>query len=361
MSGENTAVVEAVSGSKGTTENTAVATDFNDSAFFDDENIAENDLMGFEDDSSSEGDTEGNTEPKQSTSENTGTDGSLDNSSEGKENQDAGKEGTEKEGEKAGDQEEGKPPKGFVPHQALNQERVRRQELSRENAELKARLLEQEQAKMKDLPQDFQFKSEEELAELMEEDPVEALVYIRQEQKALLAKSQSEKTQQLESELKAETEYLVNSAWEDMRESIPELFDEKTSADFNSKLTDHAIKSGGFKKYDLSLLTSPATKVLTPDGRIQVLGPAAANITKLISNSYKSSSSDNIRQEIESQLREEITKDLISKFKSSGGKFDFKTLEQAPSRGKKDFSTPVHEDDWMELSDDEEERLLMGN
>ena len=38
MSGENTAAVETAPGPEGTTENTAVETDFNDSAFFDDEN-----------------------------------------------------------------------------------------------------------------------------------------------------------------------------------------------------------------------------------------------------------------------------------------------------------------------------------
>lgn len=359
MSGENTAAVGTQKDTDTTAENITAESDFNESAFFEDENISEDELMGTEETSesdSSKEESEENSESEQSASEeNAGTDDSSDKEDSEETNQEEENEEVNKEGD------EDKPPKGFVPHQALNQERVRRQELARENADLKARLLEQEQAKLKDLPKEFEFKSEEELAELMEEDPTAALAYIRQEQKAFFARNQSDRAQQIESELKVETEYLVNSAWEDMQESIPELFDPKSSNDYNNKLTDFAVKNGGFKKTDLALLTNPETRFLTPDGQVQIFGPIAAGITKMINNSFKASDSTDLRKEIETELRQQITQDLISKFKSSGGSPDFKSLEQAPSRGKEVSSAPASEDDWMSLSDEEEERLLRNN
>lgn len=344
----------------------------NDGGFFADESVSDAELMGGENNLTSgeennlttSGDGIKNSEDYSSTSEeSSGTDGSSG---------DLEKKDSRGDDSKDGDDEQlksnFKPPKGFVPYQALSEERKARQAAARENIILKQQILENRNNDTgydySGLSSDFQFKSDEELEELMEVDPASALKYVRQEQVAFSLQKQmmedDQKREEIERELVDNGQFLIDSAWEDIKESVPDLFSENREQ-VTKDLCTFASQYGGLSAQSLSVLTDPSTVLVLADGSRHVLGSMAADLTRFIHNTHitiNNSSPDEIRMQAEKELKPKIAHELMSKFTSPED--SFKSLDSLPGNVQEMQNGIFSEDDWSRLSPEEQDKLLRG-
>lgn len=265
----------------------------------------------------------------------------------------------------AGAQE--KPPKGYVPLQALREERHARQALQEESAlllnqaqELQARLQAAEniirtmQEEGKQIPrpkgvEDFRELSETEFEELMEEDPAQAMKYLHQLEK------HREQTKQI-NEIKAKENAIIQQSYQMAMEQAPEIF---SDPQYHTTLIDCATEAGIPKAY-LAALTNPNTRLLLSDGVSEViLGPAAAGITLLIDRYYKAL--NNTRQQ-ETKLREnikkEVAKELLQKLKTEGG---FKNLDMlSTAQGETDNTKGMFTEETYARMSPEQRRAALG-
>lgn len=278
-------------------------------------------------------------EPEEATGEPSGTEESAAASQptdEKKPEEEASKEGPVEEasGDKPEEKKPEKPPAGYVPHAALHEQRMLRQELSQEVAELRQELAD---IKGKDLKPDkdaFKVLSDEEFDELAEEDPAEAVKYERQlnkhlrEQEAIDAKNKASEDQYRQDQA------IINQSIERMEKAVPGLYEEGSPV--NQELGQFAIENG-FDPDFLGAMTSPSTLILPPKAKNAVLlGDGAAGLVSMI---YKLRSAikvndpealrAQIKTEIEKELTETITKQLMAKFKSQTG-MEFKSIGDVP-------------------------------
>ncbi len=235
-----------------------------------------------------------------------------------------------------------KPPKGYVPLEALHEARG-------ENRYLKERLSALEQ-QMKQIPpaaqaaiepvSDFKALSDEEYVTLAKEDPTEALLYMQK-----LAKHQQvefERKMQGAEEERQITD-VIKVATAKMEAVVPGLFnpDDRTAHD---QLAGFA-ESVGFTE-DLFFLTNPATQIVMPgDDTPVLLGEKAASILRVLVNAQSklvSSVQPNTpsRAQIEAELRSSIEAEILAKLKGTAA--PVRTLSQLPqtsNAGVQDFST----------------------
>lgn len=212
-------------------------------------------------------------------------------------------------------QDQGKPPKGFVPHQALAEERHRRQKLGEQVASLTQQVADL-QAKVAGkksddaVDSDFKVLSEEEFEQLAADDPVEAVKYDR---KLRRYEEQRRVNQQVEVATKA----AVTEGVARIREVIPGVFDPESGV--AKALTDFAAENG-LDGQTLDLVTDPATRieVKTKDGRkIMVpLGMGAAAVSEMIYKSYTALKSFN-KEAAEKTLRETLQKEYDAKLETA--------------------------------------------
>ena len=252
-----------------------------------------------------------------------------------------------------------KPPKGFVPLQALQQERTQRQTLSTKVQQLEAQL-----AAAKDkadgvkpadtTTDDFTVLSEEEFNSLVEEDPVEAIKYDRklrayehtQAQKAEAAKSEQD---------------IVDRSIGMMSEAVPGLYDQDNDA--NEQISAFATEKGFVDMDGLSLITDPRTRIIpVGGGKPRLLGETAAHLVTMLGNLFQESKNgkpiDNTAAVTE-KVKAEVTKDLLSKLKQSQS--GHMSLGDVPGdSGLDGLTQPLTEEAYAKLSGADKRRYLGG-
>ena len=216
-----------------------------------------------------------------------------------------GEEGSEKTGEDKS--EIGKPPKGFVPIQALQEERGKRKEIAHQLLELQeaVELLGKQDV---DTVDEFVILDDAAVENLIEEDPQEALRY--------QLKLQKHQAKQRAINLAKQSEDLqISEGVVEIQHIIPDIYEENSSS--GSALADFAVEKGFNPEY-LTLLTDPRTKLIAPDGKTKVvLGVGAASVIKVL-NDLKSgmpANKDELRQQLEKEITEEVTQKVLAKIK----------------------------------------------
>ena len=348
--------------------------------FFVDEQVSEAELMGMEGEGGEKAGGEGGKEPAVKEGDGDGEKPSgqkdddaakaqpkegadQDTDAAGKKEGDgdnADAEGKKKEGE--GDDGQKKPPEGYVPYQALSEERGKRQALSQKLADLQADY-DDLKARVGDVSGtgegeeggEFKVLSDTEFESLLEDDPQAAIRYQHK-----LARYQRE--QMTLSRRKADEQALISAAAGRIQQIIPGIYDEGSNA--GEELGNFAVEHG-LDPHFLTLLTDPRTKIIAPDSKGAVLlGEGAASVVSLLASLRgKLSESDPkvIEEKAREALREEITAEVMKKLK--GG-------ENQPSRGVLDVpgdagdapstNRVMSEEEFAKLPAAEQERLLMG-
>lgn len=261
-----------------------------------------------------------------------------------------------------------KPPPGFVPHQALHEERLMRRELAAEVERLRREndlLSALPKDAPPDSPSDFKVLTEEEENILMSEDVVAYNKYARD-----LRKHQD--AQSLKVRQEAHEKSVTDTSYRQMAAAVPGLFDE--ASDINAKLTDFAAQNGIVPEV-LSVLTNPKVKLMIPGRATPVLlGPATAAIVDFIHKSYQRSSAPStdpasLRQSIEAELRTsltdeitkkvtaDITKQLTDKFKTNPS--GFRSIGDTPGSGDIPKTGSFSEADFRRMTP-EQQRMALG-
>jgi hypothetical protein len=278
------------------------------------------------------------------------------------------KDGEESSGEEETEsqpKDDKKPPAGFVPHQALKEERIKRQELASEVERLRAEIesvksLRSEPREEKTKADEFKVLSDEEFDELVEESPQDAVRY----QRALSKYEKELSRQEAEKFSRAETEkrnaLSVERAVERVREKIPALYEE--GSDHGEKLRDFAIKNG-LSPEAIDRLANPRTMIITPGSNTPVpLGEDAASFVEMINSVFNGSNPEKLKADLEATIRKEVTdsvtKELMAKLNKNPAAFrdigDSPGSSDKPTRNKE-----YTEDEFMRLSKKEQDAYLM--
>ena len=258
-----------------------------------------------------------------------------------------------------------KPPEGFVPIQALHEARGKTKTVE-EQLQIAQTMINDLTEKLSSgpvVPQagaeaqgevarfqakypDFKVLTDEEYDDLAGEDVAAAQRYLKRandyEKAVTKDESQKERAKSI-SEMFAKTAAItVTAAKQQMAALVPGLYDNNDVAD---KLEAFAVDNGLDKDY-LLVLTDPATQIMPPGSkRPYLMGRGAVGLVKLIHNLSTKAASGN--GDLEKQITERITKELIEKFKSPTG---FQNIGEAPAS-----ATVV--DDNKEYTPEEIERL----
>lgn len=233
-----------------------------------------------------------------------------------------GKEHEEKVSEKA-------PPDGFVSQKALHAERHYRQSVQEENARLKAEVerLNNEISDVKSkalvsLETGFRPLSDEELTKLAYDDPDAVPTYLENKKRYEEALSGLSEKQSVPQESE-EYRRAVDFAYTSLSAQIPGILDQGSEA--------QSVFYSNFEKVGLddafSPLLDPSTALVTRDGKTIPLGENAISIINLIN---KAGSYD--PESERSRIREEVTKELVAKFKKqskpSGSLADINSVDR---------------------------------
>lgn len=245
------------------------------------------------------------------------------------------------------------PPKGFVPTAAL---REAREELR----ELKERIknLEQSKAVPPPVPEEpkstFKVLTKAEFAELSEESPREALLYMAELDEYKEAQRAQQQKQLQQSQRQAEAERVINESVKLMSEAVPGIFDEGSTV--QQELTEFAQEIGFTK--DMFYLTNPETLVILPGETEPVyLGSQAASILKMLATTRQKVTA---KQDM-TAIRKEIEAEMLAKLKTSGGK-KFTSLADIPT-SKTDpqiSKSSVSELEFAKMSKEEQRAYLTG-
>jgi hypothetical protein len=338
--------------------------------FGDEEKQSEDDLKG----ESPKEDKEPEGESSQEKEEPKKEEGSEEKKAADSEPKDEPKAEEKKEQEKKEEPKEGdKPPKGYVPQQALTEARGQNKALKEQLNSLQAEIntlkaKPQEPAQDESEWKDFKVMSKKELDDLIDEDPSEALKYQARlieykdwkKEKAEAEKEKAESTRRMQS--------MVTEWTNKIAEAVPGIYEE--GSEVGVQLADFAVEMGFDDATYLEAMTDPRT-LITPHGQNQsyLIGPGAAGLIKLLSNAKSKVAStadrDSLRKEIEKEIRpqiiEQVTKELTDKIKGTG-KSGYKSLSSVPGGGE-DVATvgrKLTEEEWAKKPPEEREKLLMG-
>ena len=266
---------------------------------------------------------------------------------------------------KAEPEKSAKPPEGYVPHAALHEERTKRQELDRVVRGLQEKVAELE--KEPELEEEaFKVLSDEEFDELAEEDPVEAVKYERALNKHLRVQDAKEVKADARQRQQGQDDLVVRQSFERMEKAIPGIHEEGNT--INQDLSQFAIDNG-FEPDFLQAMTAPGTLILPPGAKNAVLlGNGAAGLVEMIAKLRESSGVNDpvklraeIKAEMEKELRESITKELITKFKQGSGSEVFKSIGDVPGASDESITTVsgnLAEGQYANMSPEEQERAL---
>lgn len=305
------------------------------------------------------------------------SDADTEKADEAKADAEGEKEAAKEEGEKKDDEkkdDEKKPPEGFVPQQALHEERSRRKEISGQlyNANQQIRQLQAELRQAQESPggkdefadlEGFKVKSKEEIEEMSDYEQGEYFYNLdryRQkqvrDQEAERSKSQQEAERQRMEEERTE---IIREASMAIREQVPQLFEE--GSDLDAKLVAHA-EANGLNREAAAILTNPATRVIDPaSGQELLMGHGALEMLSLLNNTYANGNAENLRKQIENEIREEVKKEvtaeLTAKFRA-GGERPTSLGEATPAAERPVAGDVGSEEDWLSRTPEERRQLL---
>lgn len=233
---------------------------------------------------------------------------------------------------------ESKPPKGFVPLEALREVRGENKFLKQQLVSLQEQVSQlatqkpaadgETQAPAENPFADFVVLTDAEYAALADESPSEALVYMNK----LVAFKDYKRNEADQAKAQIETEAYLAGIFERtnaaMEEAVPGLFDENSGA--MAELREFA-ENVGFTE-DLFYLTNPATKVILPgESEPLVLGEHAASIIKMLAKArstikdVKSTTVDEAA--LRARITAEVEQEILAKIKAGG---QFKSLNALP-------------------------------
>ena len=273
------------------------------------------------------------------------------------------KEAEKKEPEKA---DSTKPPPGFVPHEALQQERhkvkslkAEIQKLQAEHEKLKAPKTEPEEFK------DFKVRTTEEYKQLLEADSDAASLYLYNYNRYLEHQNSIQRQQTAEKQASDAEKSLVIEGATEIEKIVPGFYRDKDPE--TDSLAKFAV-SNGFEPGLLYDMSNPATKIIAANGDKYVLGAGAAQLVKMIKNTFaaigKIPNESDIRKSIEAELRPKIESEVqamaIAKLK---GQDAFHSLDSATSSSEKKIKSStgaISEKDYANLSQAEQAALLGG-
>lgn len=285
---------------------------------------------------------------------------------------------TKEEAEKkaAREKTEIKPPEGYVPHAALHETRemLKEEKAERKVLEAKVDQLLAEKAEVElepKMPDGFKVLTDEELDELIDDDPQEAQRY-----QAKLQRYESKKAtaKQVMREQRRETESVVMTTVDRIEKAVPGIYDEEKS--IGKDLADFAIKSGFKDESFLEVMTNPATIVIPAgtDKRV-LLSNGAASLIEMLHKIHTSSAEgeaeevdiEKIREEIRAEekvaLTASITKDLLAKLKPEHVPSEYRSIEELPAGSQEALTASTKqytEVEWANLSEEDQVRLLGG-
>lgn len=356
---------------------------------FEEEYPTEEQLTGAEEEEAAAEETPGQ-EEEAAEPEPEGEDLTTETGEEEQETQDAGEEeeaeeeepkaeaaGEEQPGEEepgTEEEEAGKPPKGYVPHAALYEERQRRKELGvqLENA---LRRIDDLEKKGKDTPvkieagtdefADFKVLSDEEFDELAEEDPTEAAKYMRRHARYERAQEQKARAVQETERAQKQHQEAISATIQRVSKSVPGIYDEDEKV--ANGLADFAIENG-FEPEFLQLMTNPSTEIIVPGSPHPIpLADGAACLIELLHKVREATAkpSDDVaalEAKIETRLRKEITDEVLSKFKGKKPSETRRSISQIPGgeQPPKKLPEDMTEADLARLSPDEQKQWLGG-
>jgi hypothetical protein len=282
---------------------------------------------------------------------------------------------------KADTDESQKPPKGYVPIAALHEVRGEVKYLKEQIQELsKAKPSPAEskpEAKKSAVPEGFEVLTDKAFTELADEDPKEALLYMKnlgvyQEEKrqAELEEQRNLLKQRDESANKEKMQQIFADTEKKMEEFVPGLFDENSTA---SKELATFANDLGFTD-DMYYLTNPETQIILPgETEPLLLGEQAASIIQTLATARNKINELSVKSADETKLREEITKEveadlrktieaeLLAKFKTGPDETAFRSLTSVPSSESPEFADKVLTmADYNKLSPEEQEAYLAG-
>jgi hypothetical protein len=269
-----------------------------------------------------------------------------------------------------------KPPKGYVPLQALHEARTRASGLQAEVTQLKAKLYEATKPKKVEPPlvtetevskfKDFKVLSKAEAAALMEDNATAGLEYVEKlseymDYSSRLAKQQvldaSEKAKEAQEE--AEAAKVRESVYTEFERLIPNIMAEDRTV--SNDWADFA-ESKGFSE-DLFPLLSPDT-IISPAGKEPFrVGKNAVGLLKMIMELRKAPSKDDLKKQIRTELTKELKAELgnkaVADIKSK--KAVKPQMQDIPDAAK---STPklvvLSDKAYEKLSEQDKQRYLMG-
>jgi hypothetical protein len=266
-----------------------------------------------------------------------------------------------------------KPPEGFVTIKALQDERRKRREVSAEVRALEEqfRVLQEEKSAVKDEADDkatgFEVLSDDEFDQLAEDDPPAATKYLK-------ALREHEKRVADIDKQKAEREAFQRDSYERIQKcvdriekAVPGIYDE--DSEVNSTLFDF-VASHGLDENFVNVMTDPGTRIILKDGagkdRMYLLAEGAASFIEMINNLHgKMAAADpeavkkSLRGELEKELRESITKEILDKMKSSGSPSTL-SLGDLPGAEDKPASGVISEAQYARMSAEQRKKALGG-
>lgn len=252
---------------------------------------------------------------------------------------------------------EEKPPKGFVPTQAVKEAREENRYLKEQLKALQESVDALKKAPAVEAPTEtFKVLTKAEFLELAEESPTEAMAYTLELQEYNERKRAEELQEAKKSETLKEINRTLTEAQKAMEEVAPGIFEE------DSKVQEELVtfaESIGFGE-DLFYLTNPETLVILPGETVPVyLGKQAASILKVLVNAkgMRTPKTD------EAALRKQIETELLTKLKNTPPNKTFKSLSDLPTTEPvkiKKVSGVLSEKEFAKLSAKEQEVYLAG-
>lgn len=272
------------------------------------------------------------------------------------------------------------PPEGYVPLPALKEARTINTNLKSQVGALQ-KTVELLQAQPKtgvetksedDGFADFKVKTQAEFNELVEDDVEEAVKYQNRLENYNQHQQKVQRQQQIELAEKQNVANAIDRSMEMIAESVPGIYEEGNQ--IGSDLFEFAV-ANGFNQDYLSVLTTPAT-MITPvdqDGNASKksypLAGGAASMIKMLHALYretKKQDPENLREtikaEVEKDLREKITQELLEKFKAETTGQAFRSINEIPGGDDEELAHKkvYSEADFAKMSQKDQEKVLSG-
>lgn len=242
--------------------------------------------------------------------------------------------------------------------------RTLKQELQRLTAE-NEQLRQPKEATDKDAEKfkDFKVLSDEDYENLVDEDPDSATKYLYKLNKYNEYQSKVKANKVNEGRAKSAETEIVNFGIQELEKVLPGIT--RGRNDMVSKLTEFAVKHG-VDDAVLAVLTDPRTKVITPQGENLIIGDGAAQLVRLIKETYEAVSSTPDRAKIEAELRPiieaEAQKKIIEKLKQNPS-MGFRSLDQLAGSGDKNakpLTGTITVADYAKMPEEERRAALGG-